>query len=455
MNAKLFQSLRARLILGAAIWIAIGVTAAGIFIAALFREYAIQIIDAELREHLGELVTLIQQNKQSAPEPIRPLSDPRFNQVGSGFTWQVSQSGRVLVKSPSIGSDQIPIPDDQLAPGEIRKLTMSGPRGPMTIYEWLIQPEGASPPPMRVQIGADDVIIDQMLPAFNTALLYSLSLLAAVLIFAAAMQVAFGLKPMSGLRQALRDIKTGKLTKLPSNFASEVQPLVDDLNDLIEVNAQLVVRARAQAGNLAHALKTPLAVLTDEAYRLEGRNEAEAASVILQQSQRMQRQIDYQLARARAAASRSAPGVIAPVGPTATAIIAAMKRLHAAKNLKIAADIDAKCVARCDPLDLNEMLANLVDNACKWASRSVLVTARVQGTPPSVVIAIEDDGPGLAAESMEVVFGIGERLDERVPGSGLGLPIVRDLAQLYGGGIHLERSPMGGLKAVLTLPWTS
>jgi signal transduction histidine kinase len=455
MIGGLFQSLRARLIAGAVIWIAIGVTAAGFFIAALFREYAIQIIDTELQEHLGELITLIQQNKESAPEPVRALSDPRFNQVGSGFTWQVSQSGRVLVKSPSTGSDDVPIPDDELAPGEIRKLAIRGPRGPMTVYERLIQPGGTSRPPMRVQIGSDDAIIDQMLPAFNTALLYSLSLLAAALMLAAAMQVGFGLKPMSGLRQALRDIKAGKLTKLPTTFASEVRPLVDDLNDLIEVNAQLVVRARAQAGNLAHALKTPLAVLTDEAYRLEGRNETESAAVILQQSQRMQRQIDYQLARARAAASRSAPGVIAPVASTATAIITAMKRLHAAKNLKIDADIDPKSVARCDPLDLNEMLANLIDNACKWASQTVLVTARVQSNPTCVAIAIEDDGLGLPEESMEVVFGIGERLDERVPGSGLGLPIVRDLAHLYGGSIRLERSSMGGLKAVLTLPWTS
>ena len=118
-------------------------------------------------------------------------------------------------------------------------------------------------------------------------------------------------------------------------------------------------------------MKTPLAVLTDEAYRLEGRGDAELAAVILQQSQRMQRQIDYQIARARAAASRSVPGVVAPVAPTVTNIIAAMTRLYSSKNLRIAMDIDARCVALCDPMDLNEMLANLIDNACKWAVENV------------------------------------------------------------------------------------
>ena len=280
----------------------------------------------------------------------------------------------------------------------------------------------------------------------------SLALLAFVLIAAAALQVAFGLQPMSRLRRALATIGSGKAAKLPHNFPSEVQPLVDDLNNLIEVNAQMILRARAQAGNLAHALKTPLAVLTDEAYRLENRGEADTASVILQQSQRMQRQIDYQIARARAAASRSVPGVHAVVEPAADSIISAMKRLYAAKNLAFETGVSPDCIALCDPMDMNEMLANLIDNACKWATAKVSVHGHAESDTAHVVIAVEDDGPGLPPEAIEVVFQIGERLDERVPGSGLGLPIVRDLAQLYGGEIKLEKSALGGLRAVLTLP---
>jgi len=305
---------------------------------------------------------------------------------------------------------------------------------------------------LRIQINAESAVVDRMLPTFKMPLTFSLALLALALITAAALQVSFGLQPMSRLRRALGAVGSGSAAKLPGDFPSEVQPLVDDLNNLIEINGQMVLRARTQAGNLAHALKTPLAVLTDEAHRLEGRKQAESAAVILQQSQRMQRQIDYQIARARAAASRSVPGVIAPVLPTVINIVAAMERLYGAKNLRMNRDVDARCVALCDPMDLNEMLANLIDNACKWAAEMIAIRGVVDESRNQVVIAVEDDGPGLPAAAMDVVFRIGERLDEQIPGSGLGLPIVRDLAQLYGGEIRLENSDEGGLKAILELP---
>jgi signal transduction histidine kinase len=446
------RSLRARLIIGAAIWIAIGVYAAGIFIAALFRQFATDLVDAELRKHLEELVTLIDVDADGFPHLYRPLSDPLFSQVGSGFSWQVSRSGKSLIKSTSASSDELPVPDDALGASELRKLIITGQRGPMIVLERLFLPEGGTPPPLRIQIGAESAVVDGMLPTFDIPLTFSLALLALALILAAALQVSFGLQPMSRLRRALGAIGSGKAAKLPADFPSEVQPLVDDLNNLIEINGQMVLRARAQAGNLAHALKTPLAVLMDEASRLESRGEAESAAVILQQSQRMQRQIDYQIARARAAASRSVPGVVAPVAPTVGNIITAMQRLYDAKNLRVNVDVDARCVALCDPMDLNEMLANLIDNACKWAAKTIAIRGFIDEGKNQDVIAVEDDGPGLPPEAMDVVFRIGERLDEQVPGSGLGLPIVRDLAQLYGGEVRLENSIAGGLRAILKLP---
>jgi signal transduction histidine kinase len=452
MNKSFLRSLRARLIIGAAIWIVIGVSAAGIFVAALFRQFATNTVDAELRKHLEELVTLIDVDAEGFPHLYRPLSDPLFSQIDSGFSWQVSRSGKSLIKSLSASSDELPIPTDALGMQELRKLTLDGQRGPMIVYERMFQPEGGAPPPLRIQIGAESAVVDRMLPTFNAPLTLSLALLAFALITAAALQVAFGLQPMSRLRRALGTIGSGGAAKLPRDFPSEVQPLVDDLNNLIEINTQMVLRARTQAGNLAHALKTPLAILTDEAHRLESRGQAESAAVILQQSQRMQRQIDYQIARARAAASRSVPGVVAPVSQTVVNIVTAMKRLYDAKKLRIDVDVDARCVALCDSMDLGEMLANLIDNGCKWAAKKVVIRGFMDESRNEIVVSIEDDGPGLPAEAMDVVFRVGERLDEQVPGSGLGLPIVRDLAQLYGGNIHLENSDKGGLKAILKLP---
>jgi signal transduction histidine kinase len=445
------RSLRARLVIGAIIWIVIGVSAAGIFISALFRQHATALVDAEMRGHLEELGSLIDIGSDGAPELYRALSDPRFSQVGSGYSWQVSRNGTRLIKSTSASAMDLPIPAESLTPGEIRRSTMQiGPQS-VIVYETLLSPDPASPP-LRLQVDIDSSIVEAVVRTFNRSLVVSLLLLVAALTAAAALQVKFGLQPMTRLGQGLRAIRAGTATHLPRSLPREVQPVVDDLNSLIDTNAQMVVRARAQAGNLAHALKTPLAILMDEAYRLTNLGQHESAQVILQQCQRMQRHIDYQMARTRAAASRSVPGVNAMVLPAVRNIVSAMKRLYCAKNLSIEVDIAADCAAQCDPSDLGEMLANLVDNACKWCNGRVRITAGADAKSAQAVIMVDDDGPGLPAEAREVVFRIGERLDERVPGSGLGLPIVRDLAGLYGGEIHLNDSPLGGLQAVLTLP---
>ena len=451
MSAWLPRSLRARLVIGAFIWITAGVSAAGIFISALFRQHATELTDSEMHGHLDELASLIDINPQGEPELYRTLSDPRFSQMGSGYSWQVSRDGKQLIKSTSVASEELPIPGDALLPGEMKKLDMPNGNARLVVYETLFAPVSNSEP-LRLQVNVDSGIIDRILRTFNISLAISMGLLAAALTTAAALQVVFGLQPMTRLGRALRAIRSGKSTHLPKTFPLEVQPVVDDLNSLIDVNGQMVVRARAQAGNLAHALKTPLAVLADEADRLEKRGQGEAAQVILQQCQRMQRQIDYQIARARAAASRSVPGVNAPLPPAVANIVSAMKRLYAAKDIVFDVNIDPDCIAMCDPMDLNEMLANLIDNACKWCTKRVGISGRIDGPANQAVIAVEDDGSGLPLEAREMVFQIGRRLDERVPGSGLGLAIVRDLAQLYGGEIRLEDSQLGGLKALLRLP---
>jgi signal transduction histidine kinase len=452
MNKSLLKSLRTRLVIGAAIWISVGVYAAGIFIAELFREYATSLVDNDLRRDLEELTMLIDVDASGFPHLPRPLSDPLFGQAGSGFSWQVSRSGKTLIKSLSASTEELPMASDAAEANDVRKVTLNGMRGPMTVFERLFRPDDSSLPPLRIQVGAEWAVVDRMTPTFTVPLAISLALLALVLVAAAALQVSFGLQPMSRLRRALGAIGSGAADTLPGDFPSEVQPLVDDLNHLIEINSQMLLRARAQAGNLAHGLKTPLAILMDEAYRLERRGQAEAAGVILQQTQRMLRQIDYQIARARAAASRSVPGISAQVAPTISNIVAAMRRLHASRNLHMEVDVDEKCVALCEPMDLNEMAANLIDNACKWASETVTVRGVLEDCRSSVVITVEDDGPGLPSEALERVFKIGERLDDQVPGSGLGLPIVRDLARLYGGEIVLNNSVRGGLRATLRLP---
>ena len=262
--------------------------------------------------------------------------------------------------------------------------------------------------------------------------------------------VRHGLSPFAELRQRLAAVHQGRDRRVEGRYPSEVQPLVDDLNALLEHRDQTVKRAIAKAGDLAHALKTPLAVLAHEAEVADKAGQAELAAVMYQQIERMRRQMDYHLAHARAAASGAAPGAHCSVLASADGLARALLRLHAGRGLAIQVEVDPAHTVRSEREDLDEMLGNLLDNACKWGRSRIAITSAISG--PTVVITVDDDGPGLEASMREAVLQRGVRADEAAPGSGLGLAIVRDLAELYGGSIALSGSPAGGLRARLQLP---
>jgi signal transduction histidine kinase len=259
-----------------------------------------------------------------------------------------------------------------------------------------------------------------------------------------------GLSPFTALRERLAAVRSGQDRRVDGRYPSEVQPLVDDLNALLDHRDQTVKRAIAKAGDLAHALKTPLAVLAHEAEVAEAAGQAELAAVMRQQIDRMQRQMDYHLAHARAAASGAAPGARCAVLVSAEGLARTLLRLHAERGLAIDVAVDPAHSVRVEREDLDEMLGNLLDNACKWGRSRIAVASAVGGG--AVVITVDDDGPGLEASMRDVVLQRGVRGDEAAPGSGLGLAIVRDLAELYGGSIALGTSPSGGLRARLQLP---
>ena len=258
------------------------------------------------------------------------------------------------------------------------------------------------------------------------------------------------LAPFSRLRQQLGLVRGGSSPRVEGPFPSEVDPVVSDLNALLDHRAQLVQRAIAKSGDLAHGLKTPLAVLAQEAERLTGAGQFEAAAIISQQVERMRRQIDYHLAHARAAASGAALGASCAVRESAEGLARTLTRLYVEKGVRIDLDIPAAHCARVQREDLDEMLGNLLDNACKWAkSRIEIAASEVTG---NIVIVVDDNGPGIPAELREKVLQRGVRADEASEGSGFGLAIVRDIAELHGGTICVEASPRGGVRARLTLP---
>ncbi len=446
----MLRSLRARLLIGGMLWIMLGVGLAGVFISALFRTHVTELVNSELIGHLDELERLLVRTPDGGIALSRRLSDPRFAQHGTGFYWQVNGPGGALLRSPSLAPDEhLPSPRVRVQPVPLR-IVEHGPAGPMIAFEraWA----GDTDRRYIMQVCADQRIVDEVLAHFDRALFASLGLLSLTLAAAGALQIWFGLRPMRRLRVALSDIRSGKATALPRIFPSEVQPLVDDLNALLDANMQMVRRARTQAGNLAHGLKTPLAVLADESRRLLARGDMEGAAVLAQQSERMQRQIDFHLARTRAAANAGLPGVLTPMEPAIQAIVTAMRRLYADRALAITLDVAPGLAAAIDSRDLDEMLGNLIDNACKWATESIRIAARRDEDQGQLLVTILDDGPGIPEAALSRVFMPGERLDEAKPGSGLGLSIVHDLATLYGGRVVLRSIIPQGLSAELRLP---
>jgi signal transduction histidine kinase len=273
------------------------------------------------------------------------------------------------------------------------------------------------------------------------------------LIALGAIQVRKGLSPFNRLRSGLAAIREGKDDRLGGRYPSEVQPLVSDLNALLDHRERLVRRAQAKAGDLAHGLKTPLAILAQEAERSRAAGQPELAATIEQQVERMRQQVDYHLAHARAAASGATPGTRCPVAESVDGLARTLPRLYADRGIAIQSSVDPAHVVQAGREDLDEMLGNLLDNACKWTTARVHISSRADGD--SVVIAVDDDGPGLAAEKRTLVLQRGVRADEAAPGSGLGLAIVRDLAELHRGSIALDASPLGGVRASLRLPRSS
>lgn len=257
--------------------------------------------------------------------------------------------------------------------------------------------------------------------------------------------------PLWRLRASLSSVREGSSQRIEGDYPTEVQPLVNDLNGLLEDRERAVTRALTTAGDLAHGLKTPLAVLVQEAEQAGSAGHHDLAATLRRQLERMQRQIDYHLARARATVSaRAAPGLRCSVLPSVEGLVRTMRRLHAERELTIDIDVSPAHEIRGRREDLDEMLGNLLDNACKWARSRVAISSALEDA--RLFISVDDDGPGLDPSLRAQVLQRGVRADQQVRGSGLGLAIVSELAELYGGSVTLETSPLGGTRARLQLP---
>jgi signal transduction histidine kinase len=437
------RTLTLRLIAASAIWIVGTLCAAGLLLLLLFQDHIERRFDAALADHLQELAAA----SEVGPDGTLQLSwtpfDPRFNRPQSGWYWQIEQGDAAVERSPSLWPEHLKV-GPASADGRIQELSGPGAERLRAIVTPVTLP--GAPGGFVYTIAGPAVDVHQDVREFGTKLAVTLAVLALGLVGAVVAQVHFGLLPLKRMRLALAGVRSGAAPRLPESFPGEVQPLVHELNALLDHNAALLERARTQTGNLAHALKNPLTVIRSEADTIA----APHGAVLREQADIMGRQIEWHLARARAAGAHGVLGARATVSDVAQDLKFSLDRLYRERALRIELRDLNGLVFQGDAQDLEEMLGNLMDNACKWARSRVRLSGARSGT--HLRLAVEDDGPGIARHDREEVLMRGRRLDETTAGAGLGLAIVRDLAELYRGSLELTSSDLGGLSATLELP---
>lgn len=439
------NSLAFRLVAGAMLWTVAGVVVGGLLLSAVFRDYVERAFDARLSVIVDALVAASTIDGNGELQISRGPDEPRFEQPYSGWYWEIMDDREPLQRSRSLW-DQVFTPALKLTGGS-RSLQIAGAEQSLRIVSREVTLPGSGKK-FQYVVSGDRSEIERDVARFNTTLAWSLGVLAAGLVIAMLIQVQYGLQPLRRIRAALADVSSGRSDRLGGNYPAEVTPLVSEINVLLDNNAAVVERARTHVGNLAHSLKTPMSVLANASE--DPKATGPLAETVRRQVGIMRRQVDHYLVRARTAASGGILGQRTEVAPVIEDLARTLMRIHAERDIKVAAEAKPGLYFRGERHDLEEMLGNLMDNACKWAAGRVRVSAAaVKGR---IRIIVDDDGPGLSAEQRETAFRRGKRLDEAVPGSGLGLSIVKDVAELYGGRVSLADSELGGLRVVLEVP---
>lgn len=436
-------SLTRRLALLTGLWVAAGLALTWVFVADVASREMERSFDARLAGFLDAVAAATGLDAAGHPVLLRPVSDPRFQQPLSGLYWQIDGPGDLRTTSRSLWDQELPA--GAIGHPGVTSSDITGPRGEhLRMIERDIQVPGATEM-LHVQVAAARDATQAEIRRLRGMLAFGFVLLGVGLVAVMVLQVSAALAPLRRLRRAVAGLRDGSRAALDLKVPPEVQPLVAEITALVAQNRATVERARGHVGNLAHALRTNLAVLRNT---LDS-DDREAA---IRQLATAERLVQHHLGRARTAALAGSAATELPLRAAAEDIATALEQLFTDRAIDIEVLGDAALRVRCEHADLSEMLGNLMENACKWARHRVRVT--IGAASGQVFALVEDDGPGLPPAQLDAVRSRGARLDEAVPGSGLGLAIVTDLATLYGGGLDLSATPapLGGLAARLWLP---
>lgn len=454
------RSLTRRLIWLASAWIVVALAATGWILTTQYQESAFRRLGDMLSDTIDEVVIATVATPQGVT--VSEIRDAPTLRGLSGKYWMVAEvlpdgGVRVLARSPSLAGETLYIAPE--LPARLRAsmgdlLTYNDPgilrppqRQPLRIAASLKTLPGRAEP-IVFMAGIDRSDIEADTREFATYVWIALLALGVGLVIAVFLQVQIGLRPLFALRNEIANVRKGRAARIEHAYPLEIQPLAEQVNRLLDHNQEVVERQRTHVGNLAHALKTPLSVMLAEA---DGKSDP-LADIVRRQTEVMKGQVDHHLRRARAAA-RAAHGLgdRTPVGEVLDEMAVMLERVFQTKDVEIDWRAPDDLAFLGERQDLQEILGNLMENACKWSRRRVRVSAGPSGLGQMIAV-VEDDGPGLPEGQREAVLKRGTRLDEGAPGSGLGLSIVDDLTRAYGGRLTLGASDLGGLKAVLELP---
>ncbi|WP_244498442.1 ATP-binding protein [Aureimonas ureilytica] len=448
------RSLTVRVVGMSSLWAIAAFLVIGGLISQLYERTAQSGFEAVVRAQLFNLVNAVTVDENGALRGVPDLGDLAYSQPLSGWYWEVlpasaNTTGRLT--SFSLGRARIADVPETAAPFDMqyrRDYRVPGLDGE-TLYveeaEVVLDGENHA---ARFRVMGNASTLDADIAAFNRSLTLYLGLFGLGSTVINALAILYGLRPLSVVQRSLASVRAGERERLEGSFPTEIQPLAAEMNALIDSNRRIIERARTQVGNLAHALKTPVAVLLNEAGAIGG----ERGRVLREQGERMQAHVQHYLDRARIAAGGESAIARTPVRPIVDRLLRVMVKLN--PGFRIDARIDPaaeRLVFAGEQQDLEEMLGNLLENAAKYGRSRIELTLAVSDAA-SFAVTVSDDGPGLTPEEIVEATKRGRRFDETVPGSGLGLSIVAETVLQYRGGFQLERSEFGGLRACLTLP---
>ncbi len=441
------SSLAVRLLLLSLVTIALTLGTTALVLNSLFYNYFEDRIYSELNQYLKQVTANILIDDDGNVQ-VKDLPDPRFNLPFSGLYWQVTEQGHPDVLSRSLWGRAIDMPVAGQPGQEIRAAVNSYGGVPLLALGWTILL--GDPPDQRtvnLSVAIDQSEVISAASRFRTTFLQWLSLIFLALVLASWMQVRLGLAPLESIRRKVELVRSGISKRLAGPFPREVQPLANEVNELLDLHETSLESARARASDLAHGLKTPLTVMLTLARDLRAKGQNETAQEIEEQVESMRHYIERELARTR---TRPPSGQGAPAGKVVHKMVAAIRKFPRETPLEWHVDIPGDLVTPFDEHDLSELLGNTLDNARKWARHQVFV--RGYHKDGESCLEVSDDGPGVPENMYQAVLTRGERLDPRVQGQGLGLAICVDLAESCGAGIALSRSDHGGLSVKICWP---